>query len=236
MPDKLEDAYNAWNVNQSDDTLRGVLDAAEPVISAGLRSYGGVNVKDDPVLRLEAQNIVVSALPKYDPKQAKLNTYLMYNMKALARKTHQRAQELSIPQRAWYDMQNLNTVKDSFSLENDRPPSDTELADLSGLSTKRINYLKQLSSMGVPESVLREYSPDEYFAPTTEEQSDFWADAVYNSLGGRDQLIFDYRLGTHGQKQFSNQEIAKKLGITPAAVSQRVSKIILMIEQGRPNA
>lgn len=228
---KLDQAYKTWQSNKNDESLQQVLDAADPVISAGLRTYGGVGKKEDPILKMEATRIVRDALDRYDPNKAKLNTYLMYNLRGLARTTHRRAHELKLPQKAWYDLQNMKAARDAYMLENDEEPSLIELADETGLSTRRLKYLQEFERSAIPESALRT-DEENFFAPGTRADSDFWAEAVYYSLAPRDQKIFDYRLGAHGKQRLTNMEIGRKLGISPAAVSQRVNRIIELLKQG----
>ena len=58
-----------------------------------------------------------------------------------------------------------------------------------------------------------------------------WEEMVYHDLGDTDQTVFDYLLGAHGRKQLTTSDIARKLGITPSAVSQRATKIQDMLDE-----
>jgi hypothetical protein len=53
---------------------------------------------------------------------------------------------------------------------------------------------------------------------------------VYDSLTQRDRLIYDWKTGKHGKPTLSNQQIAKRLGVTPALISQRSQQIALQIQ------
>jgi len=44
-------------------------------------------------------------------------------------------------------------------------------------------------------------------------------------------LIMDMTLGRNGKRRTPTQEIARKLGITPGAVSQRAAKIQTMLDK-----
>jgi len=52
-----------------------------------------------------------------------------------------------------------------------------------------------------------------------------WHSFVYDSLGDVDKLIMEHSFGLNGKKQLSNQQIAAKLRVSPAAISIRKNKI-----------
>jgi hypothetical protein len=56
-------------------------------------------------------------------------------------------------------------------------------------------------------------------------------DAVYMSLDPRDKFIFDARTGGHGQKVLSVTDVARRLGVSPAAISQRANSIAEMVKE-----
>jgi DNA-directed RNA polymerase specialized sigma subunit len=67
--------------------------------------------------------------------------------------------------------------------------------------------------------------------PNYTKNTDAWLEFVYGDLSPTDKLIMDMTLGRNGRRRTSTQEIAKRLNITPGAVSQRASKIQTMIDQ-----
>ena len=58
-----------------------------------------------------------------------------------------------------------------------------------------------------------------------------WHEFVYNDLNEVDKAIMEYTLGLHGIKQLPTTEIAKKLNISPGAVSQRAQRIQAKLNQ-----
>jgi Mn-dependent DtxR family transcriptional regulator len=56
-------------------------------------------------------------------------------------------------------------------------------------------------------------------------------DFVYGDLSPTDKLIMDMTLGRNGRRTAATQDIARRLNITPGAVSQRAAKIQQMIDQ-----
>jgi Mn-dependent DtxR family transcriptional regulator len=58
-----------------------------------------------------------------------------------------------------------------------------------------------------------------------------WNELVYHDLDEINQTIYDYLIGGHGRTPISTSEIARKLGITPSAVSQRAAVIQSMLDE-----
>ena len=59
-----------------------------------------------------------------------------------------------------------------------------------------------------------------------------WADYVYYDLDPIDQKIFEWRTGRNGQKVLTVTEIAKRLKMSPASVSQRAKRISQLLASG----
>lgn len=228
----LEDAWKKWKEKPEDEGLTDLLLEAKPVISSAIQNYAG---KRDPVIELEAQRLSAEAFDSYDPKRgASLKTYLYSQLAPLKRITHERAQTVRIPPQAFWDMQNLERAESELKEKTGREPSARHLADATGLSLKRVSSLRSLRGAGIPETALTEGDPEAMLKQVTVDSNDrstWWSEAVYHGLGERDQKIFDYRTGAHGTERLPNKDIAKKLGISAAAVSQRASKIADQLKQ-----
>ena len=67
--------------------------------------------------------------------------------------------------------------------------------------------------------------------PGVTNNTDAWLNFVYDDLSTTDKLIMDMSLGRNGRRSTSTQDIARRLNITPGAVSQRAAKIQSMIDQ-----
>jgi len=226
----LQQLWQHWKERPSSETLSVLLDASAPLLRRAIRTYAGS--KDDPVVALEAKRLAVKAFETYDPSKGSLATHLRYQLAPLTAVVHERAQEFKVPKMLWADLQNLKTAEERLVQKLGRPPSTLELADETGLSLKRIEKIRQAVHLGVPESVLREKAPEEFAQPAREVESSWWFEAVYRSLDPIDQKILDWRIGAHGSEQLPVAEIAKRLHISPGAVSQRITRIVKRLQKG----
>jgi DNA-directed RNA polymerase specialized sigma subunit len=235
--DELMQAFYDWKDQGDDKSFSNLLRKTDPIISSAINTYG--SGLQDPTSKLEARLMVAKALPKYNPnKGAKLKTYLMSQLRPLSRSSRQRLQSLKLPEKVWYDHRNIETAEAEFKDSRGREPSIQELADKTGLSPKRIKHIKTFHVDQIPTSVARAPSPG-YEGPMAQteledetSEIDFWTEAVYMSLPPMDQLIYDYRTGSHGKAQLMNKEIAKKLGASPSTITQKANAIADKIEQG----
>jgi len=115
-----------------------------------------------------------------------------------------------------------------YELEYGSAPSDSELADYSGVSVSKIRKYRQARPAVSSESQYLEAGPDSgTLLPgvQTVNQTGTAAEMVYESLSPRDKMIYDHKTGSHGKKELSAIELAKRLGVSPAYVSQVSSRI-----------
>ena len=72
---------------------------------------------------------------------------------------------------------------------------------------------------------------DDFRPPVLQKASKFWVELVYSDLDETDQLILAHTLGLRGREVLQNQQLAKKLGISPGAVSQRKQRIQRLLDR-----
>lgn len=228
-PDALTSAYDSWRQSPGKRTMGNLITAADPIINNAMTSYsGGVPV------RSTAKLLVSEAVKKYDPnKGTKLSTYLMTQLQPLQREARKRRDVIRMPERSQIDLEKLRATERLFKDEEGREPADSELADKLGMSIKRIRYLRERESGPIAEGSF-EQETETSFQPGTVTPSaeDAWMSYVHHGLGPIDQKILEWRTGYLGKKILSNNEIAHRLKISPAAVSQRAAKIANQLEEG----
>lgn len=231
-PDELTLAYDEWKINPTSDTLGIAIQKAQPVLSSAVKTYG--NGMD---LNSKAKVLAIKAFNTYDKnKGASLSSHIFNQLQPLRREALKRTNVLGVSERYTQEKGKIRDSMESFLDKHSRDPSDVELADLTGLSTKRIQYLNSINNSTMSETQYLGNSGDDddvslpgVASPTKENT---WINYVYHDSSPIDQKILEWKTGFKGGAPLTSQEIAKRLNITPAAVSQRAAKLSTRIGEG----
>lgn len=223
---EFEPHYKAWSAEPTPDNTDALLKAVHPVLTSALRTYGSAN---SPTLQSHAKIMALDAMKRYDPSKAKLRTHLMFQLQGLRRVSAKESQILSVPEQVALDLNHLRESENYLKDDLGRDPADTELADHMGISLKRIKYIRGMRPSYSQGSFQRptEDSEDIYqpAVESTKSPIETTIEFIYHDLSPMDQMILDNTMGLHGNKILSNQEIAKRLKISPGAISQRKARI-----------
>lgn len=222
---EFAEPYRAWKAGPSPATSRALLGALGPTIEQHVRRNVG---ETNPIFLGRARRIALDSLAGYDPSRARLSTYLGNQLLGMRRVARQPI--LKVPERVVLDRYNLETAAKDLAGELGREPSDQELADRTGFSLKRISHVRRYRS-GASEGMfeaMEGFQPGVAAAP---EAHQAWVELVYQDLAPIDQKILEWSIGLHGRKPLSNQEIARKLGRSPGAISQRKKQIQALLDQ-----
>lgn len=230
---QYQPAFDNWKKSPSPQTKSELLRAVDPIISTAVRSYGGPS-RGSPVLRSQARRMALQAFDSYDSSRGTLKTHLLSNLRRLQRTGAQQAQIIRLPEQVALDRRHLDETENELRYELGREPSDMEIADRTGLSVKRISYIRQavpVASSGQIEAASEQGEMPASMVPGQDPQGRAWESFIYADLSPTDQAIFDMMLGRHGRKRRSVKEIADRLGITPSAISQRTKRIQQLLDE-----
>jgi DNA-directed RNA polymerase specialized sigma subunit len=225
LESEFAEPYNTWKANPSPENATALLKTVHPVLTAALRTYG---TQSSPTLQSRAKIMALDAMDRYDPSKAKLRTHLMFQLQGLRRHAAREQQILSVPEQVALDLNHLRESENHLRDQLGRDPSDSELADHTGLSLKRIGYIRGARPSYAEGSMQRTTSEGEdIYSPPVVERDNVrqWHEFVYHDLAPTDQLIMEHTLGLHGKPVLANKDLAQKLMISPGAVSQRKAKI-----------
>jgi DNA-directed RNA polymerase specialized sigma subunit len=219
----MEKEFEAWKQKPSPERMGEFLDKAQPVVSSAIRSYGQGN----KALESRARLLIADAAGKFDPNRGvKLRTYLMTQLQPLTRYAKEYGRSTRVPERVSADLYSVNQGHQDYFDKFGREPSDKELADMTGLSMRRIAHVRRFSQPELGESTMVD---DEgaimYPGTETPDPDKVLLEYVHHDLDPVDQKIMEWRTGIYGKKQLSNNEIAKRLNLSAGAVSQRAAKI-----------
>lgn len=231
LEDEYRPAYETWQQNQTPEGNAAFLHAINPVVQKGIQMYGG----DSPLSASRGRLMALDAMRKYDPKRSRLQSHLLNQMQGLRRVSQQQHNVLRVPERILLESQRLRTYQQELSDELGREPSDAELSDRLGVSPQRLAKIRTYQP-GMTSGQVEAIDPLSGGAAgrlpgSHSEASDLWVQVVHQDLNPIDQKILEMSLGLNGQPKRSNQEIAKALGRSPGAITQRKVRIQSLLNQ-----
>ena len=189
--------------------------------------------KVNPISTSQARKLTLQAVKTYDPMKAKLSTHVHNHLQGLRRMTRNQTAGVRVPERIALDhgfmMRSIAEMEDELG----REPTTDELADYTRLSRKRIAHLRKFQP-GVAQGTLTasgEAGQAGWNPAVQQPQSDAWLRLVHSDLDSTNQKILEWTFGLYNSPQLSNQEIARRLKLTPGAVSQRKAKIQQILDQ-----
>jgi len=229
----MDAAYQEWLADSTPENLNKVVEAANPMITSEIHRYPGPKT----LLRSQARLLAAKAVKTYDPtKGAALRSWMVTQMQPLIRYSNT-LKPMKMSEDMGRKSAELNTVSQQLSQELGRNPTDEELADHIGISVPKINKIRSQVKPVMVESAFDNPEDESMHEPAVQHVSNIGLadEAVYMSLNDRHKAIYDYKTGSHGTKPLSNQEIAKRMGISPAAISQITNDISTRILRATQN-
>ena len=230
LEDEYRPAYDQWKSNQTPEGNAAFLKAIDPVVQKGIQMYGS----NSPLAKSQARLLALDSMQKYDPKRSRLQSHLLTQMQGLRRINRQQSEVMTVPERVLLESQKLNNYTQELSDELGREPTDMEIADRYGINTARMKQIRTYQP-GLTTGQAEEFDPVSGGVagriPGYSKPEELWTQIVYNDLPVIDQQIMEYSLGLNGKPKLSNQDIAKKLGRSPGAITQRKVRIQQLLDQ-----
>jgi len=211
-----------------------MLKAIDPVLNTALRTYAGPSARG-VTMKSQAKRLAANAMASYDPAKGPLKTHLMSRLQRLRRLASQHRQIIRVPEQVALDQMRSEAAARELEERLGRPPSDNEIADYTGLSMKRLKYIRGSGRPLATGTITRPGEEgagmyDPRVRPITEEH-DAWLEFVYDDLDPTNQFIMERVLGLHGHPKTRPIAVASQLKISPAAVSHRMAQIQRKIDQ-----
>lgn len=228
----LNSAYDLWVEKPSDENFKSIIDQARPVINTGMNSYGSNNKSLYP----KAKKITANAIRSYKPESnTNIRNWILLNLQGLQRYSEQSV-PFRTPERVRLEAYHLQKLENDYRDSHGVDPDDDYLQEQLGISNKRLNYIRTANKPVVAESQLEsdDSSDDSYDVPVSDfDWQQTWIEIVRQDLDPINKKILDMRLGRGKyKKELPVSQIAKELGISAAAVSQRSNKIANMLAKG----
>lgn len=211
-----------WKKYQQGDmtSTPELLKALQPTIDSAITSYAGGNDE----FKTKAKIMALEAVKSYDPsKGTQLSTHVFNSLKRLQRLSADRGNFIHVPEQSALDKKSLERVIRDYTIDNGEEPSRQQLADLTGVSMKKIDRLLNIKGSTSSSMTTSEQGDSLDRAPRT--AITLYEDTLYQELDPTNQKIYDWLTGYNGAPMLSRQDVAKRLKMTPAALSQRIAKI-----------
>jgi DNA-directed RNA polymerase specialized sigma subunit len=234
VADDFDSVFGEWQKQPSPENNTRLLQTVQPVINTAVGSY---STSASPSLHSRARLMALKAMNSFDPKRGNVRTHLLSQLQSLRRVSAQEQNIIGIPEQVGLDYQRINSAENELRDSMSRDASDDELADYTGLSVRRIRKLRQFNQPVAHGTTAQETAEESFggdvasAVPNQNQSADAWLDFVYGDLTPTDKLIMDMTLGRNGRRGASTQDIARRLNITPGAVSQRAAKIQAMLDK-----
>lgn len=235
LGDDFDAAYTQWQKARTPDNNTKLLKTVQPVIDTALSSYVGTSPSSS--MRTRAKMMALKAMETYDPNKGNVKTHLLSQMQSLRRAIAKENNIISLPEQVGLDFQKLTENENEMRDQLGRDPTDEELANATGLSTRRIQKIRSFHQPVAESATITENENDTFdgdiasSVPGASAGHNAWLDFVYEDLGPTDRLIMDMTLGRNGKRRASSQQIAARLKLSPGAISQRAAKIQAMIDK-----
>lgn len=201
----------------------------DKTMDQAIHQYAG----GDMAYKTQARLLALQAAQSFDPTAgANIRTHVYNNLKRLQRISAQRGNLTKIPEQAASQRNAVMKARRDYEIDHGEEPTTEELATMTGISRKRIDDLARYKPI-TPDSIVTSPEGDSLTPSREQHAMNLYDSYTYDGLDRIDKKIYEWSTGYGGSKIISQQEMAQKLGITPAAVSKRVKNLTVKFNTDR---
>lgn len=233
-----KDAWKAYRASPGPEAADAYLKVIRPTIDQGLGAFGGGSV--GPSLKSHAKRIALDAANTYDPERGPLRKHLLNHLQGLRRPAMRQSRVLSVPDAVMIDNKAVMDGTKQLADRLGRDPADSEIADYTGLSIKRIGKVRtyrpglatgQYAAMATGRGDdMDEGGPDD---PAVERADPIGErlSLVMEDLDPLDRAILENHFALNGRTKVPASHLARRLNLSPGALSQRSAKLQTMLDE-----
>jgi DNA-directed RNA polymerase specialized sigma subunit len=227
---EFAEPFNTWKASQRPEDADRLLTAINPVIDSAITSYARGD--KSPLLRSRARRMTLDSLQRYRPEESKMKSYLLTQLRGLQRETTNLTNIIHMPEAVLLERNRLHNAQRELEDELGREPSDIELSDKVQLPLKRLAYIRGIQRpVGESAAGGQSYGGDPAVRDLAAQEEQAWSEMIYHDQDPINQLIMEYGMGLHGKPRLGATEIARKLNLSPGAISQRSKRIQAQLDQ-----
>jgi len=218
------DLWRKWRKTRSPGDLQLLLTQMTPILNREINKWAPSMSRS--YLEGQAKRLAVTALEGYDPNMgAALSTYLASRLVKLSRDVYSTQNTARLSETKNLLFHTYHTATNELRERHGREPTNEELADNLGWSTKKLDQFQRQAQR--KEFIESEEHPD------AEEAEDHLVDYIYHDLTPLQKSIFEYSTGYQGKPKLSGADIMKKLNITQGILSYQKTLMVKVVEKAK---
>jgi len=216
-----EQLWEEWvNNGKNPNQLRPLLQSLEPLIQQTVTKYRAADVSPQ-ALRVQAENQLIQGLETYNPSKGSLSTHLNWQMRGVGRFVEKHQNFARIPGSRIRHVGKFQQAQAQLRTELGRAPTLEEVARRAKIPQTQATKLQQeLRSVHFMEMQTDVFGKPMDFGAQTISADRERIELIYHDLTPMEQQVVDYTLGRGGKPTItSNKELARRLGVTDARIS-----------------
>lgn len=219
-PQKIQDIIIRWQKTKDPEDTKKIVEFLQPTIKSALHTY---TPGQESTFKIKATKLALQSMRSYDKtKQTSPATYAFTSLQRLNRIRRQRQNIIHIPESQVYLKQNVDKKIQQLTQDLGRQPSTDQICDATGLSKKKLEKLEGFSTFSESSSINPETNVSTFEIPDVTDQD--YYNYVYSSVSDIDKKILQWSTPYKGVP-LSNNDIAKRLKLSPGAISQRKQRL-----------
>jgi len=223
--ESVEEAYQKWKQNRDPEAFLFIYKRYEPMLISVVNKWNA-NLSPSS-LKAHGKVQLLKALESYDPtKGTQLQTHIYNYFQKLSRVSMTYGETVRLPENLRLKVGSYLEAAEKLKERLGREPTLDELADELNWPKSEIERIrKYLYHEGAESAAEAPHAFDEWTGDSAV------IEAVYRSLSPKEQLVFEHLTGYGGASILQAKDIARKLGISPAQVSQIRKKITKKLQE-----
>lgn len=211
------DLWHHWNNNgRRPEDFKPLASRFRGMIRSQANRWVG-NVEIPPAaINAAFKSQFVRAVTTYDPdKGAQLGTWVQSNLRKAQSFIAQHQNTVRISEKRIFNIGDFNLARGVLSSQYGRDPTTHELADHLSWSVKEVERLQKQQRQDLIGSEMT-VDPIEHLPSSEREALEF----LPYDLTQDELFVFENSLGLHGKPKLTGNQIAEKMGVSPATVSR----------------
>ena len=216
-----EDSYNRWSQRPTPKNLATVVKDFSGILRSELPRYQG-NLPTN-ILKSNGKKIMIDAVKTFDPRKGTLKNHIASNLRRLHRVNYETSSVFRMSEELQQGVNQFKMARDHLENKLQRDPTNEELSgELKWSPTKVARLDKQLKKETLSSAL--------EMAPSYVQMEDPMIDFLYHDLEPRDKIVFQHRTGYRKAPILSVADVAKRIKVSPASVSNRALKIAKQLQ------